>query len=152
RRAGRFHKNFTACKSRRRGRALVPAWASATIRHPVKRTSVMIRVVLPVTLVTAALALPLTLPAEAAGTLTRTFVSSAGLHTNARTVSQPCRTFVGAYAATISGGIISALDPAGYGPLNITGPVTIDGHGWASITAPASGAGITVSADSSDLV
>jgi hypothetical protein len=42
-------------------------------------------------------------------------------------------------------GIIAALDPGKYGSLNITGPVTVNGNGWAAITAPASGGGITIS-------
>jgi hypothetical protein len=42
-------------------------------------------------------------------------------------------------------GIIAALDPGKYGPINIYGPVTINGNGWAAITAPAGGAAITIS-------
>ena len=41
-------------------------------------------------------------------------------------------------------GIIAALDPGKYGPLpNIVTGVTVNGNGWAAITAPAQGVGIT---------
>ena len=38
------------------------------------------------------------------------------------------------------------------GPLTITGPVTPDGNGWASITAPLNGVGILIEAGTSDNV
>jgi hypothetical protein len=98
--------------------------------------------VLPLAFLTTTLAL--SLPATAAG-LTRTFVSSAGSDSNPCTITQPCATFAQAYAATAAGGVIAALDPGKYGPLAITGPVTVNGNGWAAITAPASGGGITIS-------
>jgi hypothetical protein len=110
----------------------------------------MTRVALPFALLKAAVVLAL--PAQAAGSLTRTFVSAAGNDANPCTVTQPCRTFAAAYAATAANGIISALDPAGYGSLTITGPVTVDGNGFAAITAPAGGNGITINAGPSDKV
>ena len=87
-----------------------------------------------------------------AGSLTRTFVSAAGDDSNPCTLSAPCRTFAGAYAATAANGIISALDPAGYGALSIGGPITIDGNGWAAITAPSGGIGISIGAGPGDKV
>jgi hypothetical protein len=84
-------------------------------------------------------------PAQA-GTLTRTFVSAAGSDSNPCTITQPCASFVAAYNAVAPNGIVAALDPGKYGPLTITGPVTINGNGWAAITAPAQGNGITVNA------
>src|SRR3984957_10385518 len=92
--------------------------------------------------------------AQAAGTLTRTFVSSAGVDTNPCTVAQPCATFAVAYAAVAANGIVAALDPGKYGPLTIIGPVTIDGNGWAAITAPGdvTAAGILINAESGDNV
>ena len=100
------------------------------------------------TLVTALLA-P-SLPAQAAGSLTRAFVSSAGVDSNPCTTAQPCATFGAAYSAVAANGIVAALDPGKYGPLTIMGPVTIDGNGWAAITAPSNGAGITINAGPSD--
>ena len=84
-------------------------------------------------------------PAQAQnGTLTRSFVSSAGSDSNPCTIAQPCASFAQAYTAIGANGIIAALDPGKYGPLNITSPVTIDGYGWAAITGPAGGAAITI--------
>jgi hypothetical protein len=90
------------------------------------------------------------LPAHAQ--LTRTFVSSSGVDTNPCTVAAPCATFARAYSLVASNGIVAALDPGKYGPLTITGPVTIDGNGWAAITAPSSGIGIEITAGPSDNV
>jgi Right handed beta helix region len=94
-------------------------------------------------------AFALSLPAHATG-VTRTFVSSTGVDTNPCTVTQPCATFAAAYALVAPNGIVAALDPGKYGPLTINTPVTIDGNGWAAITAPGSGgAGISISAGTS---
>jgi hypothetical protein len=91
-------------------------------------------------------------PAQAQnGTLTRSFVSSAGVDTNACTIAAPCATFAHAYTTIGANGIIAALDPGKYGPIAITGPVTINGNGWAAITAPAAGNGITITAGSGNV-
>ncbi len=109
----------------------------------------MTRFILPLALVITTLALAL--PAQAAP-LTRTYVSQAGNDANPCTSIQPCRHFTNAYAVTAANGIITALDPGGYGPLTITTAITINGQGWASITAPASGTGIIVNAGASNQV
>jgi hypothetical protein len=106
------------------------------------------RVVLPLTLLTATFALAL--PAQAS--LTRTFVSAAGMDSNPCTITQPCATFAHAYSVTAASGIVAALDPGKYGPLTITGPITINGNGWAAITAPAAGDGIDINAGGSDTI
>ena len=85
------------------------------------------------------------------GTLTRSFVSSAGSDSNPCTITQPCASFAHAYTAIAANGIIAALDPGKYGPITITGPVTINGNGWAAITAPAQNNGITISAGSGNV-
>ena len=96
--------------------------------------------------------LALTPPAHAQnGTLTRSFVSSAGLDTNSCMITAPCATFAHAYTAIAANGIIAAIDPGKYGPIVITGPVTINGNGWAAITGPAQGNGITVTASSGNV-
>jgi hypothetical protein len=94
------------------------------------------------------------IPAQAtqAASLTRTFVSSAGNDSNPCTITQPCATFAQAYSLTAAQGIIAALDPGKYGPLTITGPVTINGYGWAAITAPIADRGITINANAGDVV
>src|ERR1700722_7717214 len=74
-----------------------------------------------------------------------TFVSAAGNDSNnCATVSMPCRHFANAYAVTAPNGEIDVLDPANYGALTITGPVSIEGHGWASIAAVSGSAAITI--------
>jgi hypothetical protein len=111
-------------------------------------TRIVTHIVLPLTLLTATFALAL--PAQAS--LTRTFVSAAGSDGNPCTITAPCATFAHAYSLTAASGIIAALDPGKYGPLTITGAITINGNGWAAITAPAAGNGITINAGASDNV
>jgi hypothetical protein len=106
----------------------------------------MTRCVSSLALLTVTLAL--TLPAHA---LTRTFVSSAGSDSNPCTITQPCQTFAHAYSLTAANGIIAALDPGKYGPLTITGPITINGNGWAAVTAPAAGDGFVINAVSGNV-
>jgi hypothetical protein len=99
--------------------------------------------------IAAALALAVTLPAmpaQATGAA-RTFVSAAGSDSNnCINVATPCRHLAAAYAATAPNGEIYVLDPANYGSLTITGPVSIEGHGWASIAPVAGQAAITINA------
>jgi hypothetical protein len=109
----------------------------------------MTRIAMPFALLTTTLALAL--PAQATS-LTRTFVSSAGNDSNPCTITQPCATFAHAYSLTAADGIIAALDPGKYGPLTITGAITINGYGWAAITAPAAGDGIIINAGATDQV
>ena len=85
-------------------------------------------------------------PAQAAGA-PRTFVSAAGSDSNTCTnVATPCRHLAAAYAATAPNGEIYVLDPANYGSLTITGPVSIEGHGWASIAPVSGNPAITINA------
>ena len=101
----------------------------------------------------SAIAIVASAPAHAQnGSLTRSFVSSAGLDTNPCTITQPCGTFAVAYTKISANGIIAALDPGKYGPIAIIGPVTINGNGWAAITATGAGNGITIGAGSTDNV
>jgi Right handed beta helix region len=98
--------------------------------------------------IAAALALAGTLPAAPAqAAAARTFVSAAGSDSNNCTnVLTPCRHLATAYAATAANGEIYVLDPANYGSLTITGPVSIEGHGWASIAPAPSSPAITINA------
>jgi hypothetical protein len=106
--------------------------------------------------IAAGLPLAVTLPSVSAqaqnGTLTRSFVSSTGLDTNSCTITQPCATFTRAYTAIGANGIIAALDPGKYGSLTISGPVTINGNGWAAITALPQNNGITINAGSGKVI
>jgi hypothetical protein len=118
-------------------------------RHLVKKATTMKRAILATTLLSLAFALP----AHAQnGTLTRSFVSSAGNDGNPCTITQPCQSFAVAYTKISANGIIAALDPGKYGPITITGPVTINGNGWAAITAPAGSIGINIGAGAADHV
>src|SRR6202046_4924522 len=92
-------------------------------------------------------------PAQAQnGSLTRSFVSSAGSDSNACTITAPCASFAHAYTVIGANGIIAALDPGKYGPLSITGPVTVNGNGWAAITGLAAGNGITINAGTGNVI
>src|SRR6202163_1779190 len=103
-------------------------------------------------LITVLVCLLPTVPAQATGA-PRTFVSAAGSDSNnCANVATPCRHLAAAYAATLPNGEIFVLDPANYGSLTITGPVSIQGHGWASI-APVSGENaITINANAGDAI
>jgi hypothetical protein len=90
-------------------------------------------------------------PAQAAAA--RTFVSAAGSDSNNCTnVATPCRHLAAAYAATAANGEIYVLDPANYGSLTITGPVSIEGHGWASIAPTSGNPAITINANQGDKI
>jgi hypothetical protein len=92
------------------------------------------------------------IPAQAAG-VGRTFLSAAGSDSNnCANVATPCRHLAAAYAATAANGEIYVLDPANYGSLTITGPVSIEGHGWASIAPPSGGNAITINANPGDAI
>jgi hypothetical protein len=86
-------------------------------------------------------------PAQAAGAA-RTFVSASGSDSNnCINVATPCRHFAAAYAATAPNGEIDVLDPANYGALTINGPVSIEGHGWATVSPALGGTGAAIIAN-----
>jgi len=112
----------------------------------------MTKIAIPLTLlVTALVCLPPLAPAQALSA--RTFVSAAGSDSNnCSNAATPCRHLAAAYAATALAGEIYVLDPANYGSLTITGSVSIEGHGWASIAPIASQAAITINANAGDKI
>src|SRR5580692_2275732 len=81
-------------------------------------------------------------PAHAAG---RTFVSAAGNDSNPCTITLPCRNLQAAYNAAAANGEVDVLDPGNYGSLTITGPISIQGHGWTGMSTT-TGATITINA------
>ena len=93
--------------------------------------------------IAAALALAVALPAAPAQAAGRTFVSAAGNDSNPCTITLPCRNLQAAYNAVAANGQVEVLDPGNYGSLTITGPVNIQGHGWAGMSAN-TGAAITI--------
>lgn len=74
-----------------------------------------------------ALALLLT-PAILHAQATRTWVSGVGDDANPGTRTAPCKTFAGAISKTAASGLITVLDPGGFGVLTITKAITIDGN------------------------
>ena len=105
----------------------------------------------------AALTLGLTAAANAAERpgVVETFVSGLGNDSNASVNcprTKPCRTLAGAYPVTLSGGEIIALDPADYGRLTITGPISILGVEGAVIAVASGTTGITINAHAADKV
>ncbi|MGH9311328.1 MAG: right-handed parallel beta-helix repeat-containing protein [Vicinamibacterales bacterium] len=83
---------------------------------------------------------------------TRTWVSGVGDDANPCSRTAPCKTFAGAISKTAAGGIISVLDPGGFGAVTITKSITLDGGGVdGSITAPLT-TGITVNVGAADQV
>lgn len=69
---------------------------------------------------------------------TRTWVSGVGDDVNPCSRTAPCKTWAGAISKTFINGEIDALDPGGYGTLQITKSITIDGgtgSGWGSTLA-----------------
>jgi hypothetical protein len=60
---------------------------------------------------------------------TRTWVSGVGDDANPCSRTAPCKTYAGAISKTAAGGEISTLDPGGFGAINITKSITIQGTG-----------------------
>jgi len=76
---------------------------------------------------------------------TRTWVSGVGDDVNPCSRTAPCKTFAGAISKTFIGGEIDALDPGGFGTLNATKSITIDGgSAFASVLASGATFGIQV--------
>jgi hypothetical protein len=82
----------------------------------------------------------------------RVFVAAQGSDANPCSFAQPCRTFQRAHNQAAAGGEIDVLDPAGYGALNITKAISIQGHGFAGISVAAGLTGIVVDAGATDAV
>jgi len=100
----------------------------------------------------AAALLTLSLGAGAAQAQARVFVGAAqGSDSNPCTFAAPCRTFQHAHDTVAANGEIDVLDPAGYGALTISKSISIQGHGFAGISA-ASGNAITINAGANDEV
>jgi hypothetical protein len=81
----------------------------------------------------------------------RTFVSAAGSDSNPCSITQPCRHFSAAVAATTAGGEVDALDPGAYGSFTIGQAITIEGQGWSYVAPPSGGAAIAITAVSGNV-
>jgi hypothetical protein len=84
----------------------------------------------------------------------RVFVASYGSDSNPCTFGSPCKTFQNAVSVVAAGGEVTAIDSAGFGPVDITKAVTITSPNGveAGIAAPAAGTAVTVAAGASDVV
>ena len=85
----------------------------------------------------------------------RTFISGLGSDTNTASNcprATPCRTLAAAYTVTSSGGEIFALDPAGYGPITITGPLSLIGTDGAAVAVATGTTGVTINAGAGDKI
>ena len=81
------------------------------------------RIAVPMTVLATAFTCTLaTAPAHARG---RVFVASYGNDSNPCTFGSPCKTFQNAVNTVDAGGEVTAIDSAGFGPINITKAVTI---------------------------
>jgi hypothetical protein len=80
------------------------------------------------------------------------FVASYGNDANACTFGSPCKTFQQAVNVVDPGGEVTAIDSAGFGPINITKAVTITSPDGveAGIVASAGGNAITITAGGGD--
>jgi hypothetical protein len=85
--------------------------------------------------------------------LQRTFVSGLGSDGNPCTRTAPCRTFTQAISQTSAGGEVVVLDSAGYGPVTITGSISlIAPPGVYAGISVFSGDGIDINAGATDTV
>jgi hypothetical protein len=84
----------------------------------------------------------------------RTFVSaSTGSDSNTCMRAAPCLTFAAALKNTSAGGEIDVLDPGDFGPLTLTGSMTIDGGGLVAGVGVVPGtSGITINAGDNDVI
>ena len=84
----------------------------------------------------------------------RVFVASYGSDSNPCTFGSPCKTFQHAHDVVDAGGEVTAIDSAGFGPINITKAVTITSPDGveAGIVPPANGNAITINAGPTDEV
>jgi hypothetical protein len=94
----------------------------------------------------------LVLASAAHAQASRTWVSGTGDDANPCSRTAPCKTFAGAISKTTAGGIISVLDPAGFGSVTITKAITIDGGAVEGTIVAAGTNGILVNAGASDQV
>ena len=111
------------------------------------------RKALPLALLATALTCALfTAPAHAQRA--RTFVASYGNDANPCTFGSPCKTFQQAVNVVAAGGEVTAIDSAGFGPINITQAITITSPDGveAGIVPASGGATITVNAGPNDAI
>src|SRR5262249_55056430 len=98
--------------------------------------------------VAAAIFVALSNVAPAQAQATRTWVASVpsgGNDANPCSRTAPCKTFAGALAKTLAGGMINCVDADGYSAVSITVSVTIDCTATGGSILASSGNGVTIS-------
>jgi hypothetical protein len=83
---------------------------------------------------------------------TRTWVSGVGDDVNPCSRTAPCKTFAGAISKTLAGGIISVLDPGGYGAVTITKSISIQSDPSLGSILHSATNGIVINAGANDTV
>lgn len=83
---------------------------------------------------------------------TRTWVSGVGDDVNPCSRTAPCKTYAGAISKTAAGGIISTLDPGGFGAVTITKSITIDGSEQIAGVLAAGTNGVVINAGAADVI
>lgn len=83
---------------------------------------------------------------------TRTWVSGVGDDANPGSRTAPCRTFSGVFSKTAEKGVISVLDPGGFGAITINKSITIDGGGAEGGILGTATNGIVIDADADDVI
>ena len=83
---------------------------------------------------------------------TRTWVSGVGDDANPCSRTAPCKTYAGAISKTAAGGIISTLDPGGFGAVTITKSITIEGTGTLAGILHSATNGVVINAGVNDVV
>ena len=110
------------------------------------------RTAIPLTVLATALTCSFaTAPAHARA---RVFVASYGSDSNPCTFLSPCRNFQQAVNVVDAGGEVTAIDSAGFGPINISKAVTITSPDGveAGIVAPSGSEAINIEANSTDAI
>ena len=82
----------------------------------------------------------------------RTWVSGVGDDANPCSRTAPCKTFAGAISKTAAQGVISVLDPGGFGAVTITKSITIEGEGAIAAILSAGSNGIIINAGAGDRI
>jgi hypothetical protein len=94
----------------------------------------------------------LSLASVAQAQATRTWVSGVGDDANPCSRTAPCKTFAGAISKTATNGVISTLDPGGFGAVTITKSITIDGSDQIAGVLAAATTGVIINATATSVV
>ena len=98
------------------------------------------------------LALTLGVASLAQAQATRTWVSGVGDDVNPCSRTAPCKTFAGAISKTANGGIINAIDSAGFGAVTIGKSITIDASPFMGGVLQSGATAILINATATDKI